>query len=108
MFFCVKLALFSKMMCRPPAYSPAFVDRLIATMATRFSLDATAAEIGISPRTAYQWLRDISEFSKALEEGRAWALVFRETYAIAVASGEAGNTAIILRNLRNRSRSASA
>ncbi len=95
-------------MRRPPAYSPAFVDRPVETMTTRLSLDATATEIGISPRTAYQWLLDMSEFSKALEEGRAGALVFQETYAIAAASGQAGNTAIISRNLRNRSRSASA
>lgn len=76
-------------------------------MATGLSLDAAAAEIGVSPRTAYQWQRDISEFSHAIEVGRAKALLVWEKRAIDVAHGKPGNAQIISLGLRNRSRSAS-
>jgi hypothetical protein len=76
-------------------------------MATGLSLDAAAAEIGISPRSAYKFQRDVSEFAQAVEEGCALALAFWEKRAIAVASGKPGNAAIISLGLRNRSRSAS-
>ena len=92
---------------RPTAYTRDLSVGIVAAMSTGLSLDAAAAEIGISPRTAYQWQRDIPEFSHAVEEGRAKALAFWEKRAIAVANGQAGNAAIISLGLRNRSRSAS-
>jgi hypothetical protein len=92
---------------RPSSYYPALCDKLIAAMATGLSLDAAAVEIGISPRTAYQWQRDIPEFSQAIEIGRAKALLVWEKRAIAVANGKPGNAQIISLGLRNRSRSAS-
>lgn len=92
---------------RPTAYNPDLCNKLIAAMATGLSLDAASAEVGISPRTAYRWQRDIPEFSQAVEEGRAKALAFWEKRAIAVANGGRGNAAIISLGLRNRSRSAS-
>jgi hypothetical protein len=92
---------------RPPKYNRSYGPKIIAAMATGLSLDAAAAEIGVSPRTAYQWQRDMPEFSQAVEEGRAKALAFWEKRAIAVASGKPGNAAIISLGLRNRSRAAS-
>lgn len=92
---------------RPTAYSPDICDKLIAAMSEGLSLDAAAVEISISPRTAYQWQRDIPEFSQAIEIGRANALAFWEKRAIAVANGKPGNAQIISLGLRNRSRSAS-
>lgn len=92
---------------RPSAYTSGLCDKLIDVMATGLSLDAAAVEIGISPRTAYQWQRDIAEFSQAVEIGRAKALLVWEKRAIAVANGKPGNAAIISLGLRNRSRSAS-
>ena len=92
---------------RPTAYSPDLCGRLVEVMATGLSLDAAAAEIGISPRSAYKFQRDVPEFAHAVEEGRAKALAFWERRAIAVANGQPGNAAIISLGLRNRSRSAS-
>lgn len=92
---------------RPTAYSPDLCDRIVEAMATGLSLDAAAAEIGISPRSTYKFQRDFPEFAQAVEEGRAKALAFWERRAIAVASGKPGNAAIISLGLRNRSRSAS-
>jgi hypothetical protein len=92
---------------RPSSYRPEFCARIVDAMATGLSLDAAAAEIGISPRSAYQWQRDILEFSQAIEMGRAKALLLWEKRAIAVANGEGGDAQIISLALRNRSRSAS-
>jgi hypothetical protein len=92
---------------RPTTYSPDLCDRLIDAMATGLSLDAAAVEIGISPRTAYQWQCDIPDFSQAIEIGRAKALLVWEKRALAIANGKPGNAQIISLGLRNRSRSAS-
>ena len=92
---------------RPSAYCPDLCNKIINAIATGLSLDAAAAEIGISPRTAYQWQRDTPEFSQAIEIGRAKALLVLEKRAIAVANGKPGNAQIISLGLRNRSRSAS-
>jgi hypothetical protein len=91
---------------RPTAYSPDLCDRMVEATATGLSLDAAAAEIGISPRSAYKFQRDFREFAQAVEEGQAKALAFWEKRAIAVANGKPGNAAIISLGLRNRSRSA--
>jgi hypothetical protein len=92
---------------RPTDYRPEMGEQIIDAMATGLSLDAAAAEIGISPRSAYQWQADVPEFAQAIETGRAKALLFWEKRAIAVASGESGNAQTISQALRNRSRSAS-
>jgi hypothetical protein len=92
---------------RPTDYRPEMCGKVIAAMATGLSLDAAAAEIGISPRSAYKFQREFPDFAQAVEQGRALSLAFWERRAIAVASGQAGNAAIISLGLRNRSRSAS-
>ena len=92
---------------RPTDYRPEMDEQIIDAMATGLSLDAAAAEIGISPRSAYQWQADVPEFAQAIETGRAKALLFWEKRAIAVANGEGGNAQTISLALRNRSRSAS-
>jgi hypothetical protein len=92
---------------RPTDYRPEMCGKVIAAMATGLSLDAAAAEIGISPRSAYKFQREFPEFAHAVEQGRALSLAFWERRAIAVATGQPGNAAIISLGLRNRSRSAS-
>jgi hypothetical protein len=92
---------------RPTDYRPEMCGKVIAAMATGLSLDAAAAEIGISPRSAYKFQREFPKFAHAVEQGRALSLAFWERRSIAVATGQPGNAAIISLGLRNRSRSAS-
>lgn len=96
----------TKRLGRPSEYRPEMCERIIQAMSEGLSLDAAAAEIGVSPRSCYQWQNDIPEFSQAIETGRAKALLAWERRAIAIAGGESGNAAIISLALRNRSRSA--
>jgi hypothetical protein len=63
---------------RPSEYRPEMCTQIIRAMSEGLSLDAAAAEIGISPRSACQWQRDIPEFSQAIETGRAKALLIWE------------------------------
>ena len=62
---------------------------------------------GIGPRTAFTWQTQHDEFRQAVEEGSIKSLFFWERRAIALASGEAGNAAVVTLGLKNRSRAAS-
>ncbi len=52
---------------RPTDYRSEMGEQIIDAMATVLSLDAAAAEIGISPRSAYQWQADVPKFAQAIE-----------------------------------------
>jgi hypothetical protein len=97
----------TKLPGRSSEYRPEMCKQIIRAMSEGLSLDAAAGEIGISPRSACQWQRDIPEFSQAIETGRAKALLIWERRALAVAGGDAGNVAIMSLALRNLSRAAS-
>ena len=84
------------------------IGRQIAdAMATGLSLEAAAASCGVGPRTAFTWQQQHEGFRQAVEDGRARSLLFWERRAIALASGEAGNAAVVTLGLKNRSRAAS-
>src|SRR5262245_43816246 len=75
-------------------------------VATGLSAEAAAAKIGISARSLFYWQREHPEFLQAIQEGRQKALLWWEERALALASGEPGNTQIVALALKNRSRAA--
>ena len=93
--------------CRPSNYRPEIGQQIADAMATGLSLEAAAASCGVGPRTAFTWQGQYEEFRQSVEEGRARSLLFWERRAIALASGEAGNAAVVTLGLKNRSRAAS-
>lgn len=92
---------------RPTLYRPAIGQQLIDAMATGLSLEAAAAQIGLSPRVVFDWQQKYPEFLQAVQEGRQRALLFWERRAIALAEGAPGNAALVTLALKNRSRAAS-
>ena len=92
---------------RPTNYRPEMGQLIADAMATGLSLEAAAASCGVGPRTAFTWQGQHEGFRQAVENGRAKSLLFWEQRAIALASGEAGNAAVVTLGLKNRSRAAS-
>ena len=92
---------------RPSSYRPEIGQQIADAMATGLSLEAAAASCGVGPRTAFTWQGQHEGFRQSVEEGRARSLLFWERRAIALASGEAGNAAVVTLGLKNRSRAAS-
>ena len=91
---------------RPTNYRPEIGHQIADGMATGLSLEAAAASCGVGPRTVFTWQGQHEEFRQAVDDGRARSLLFWERRAIALASGEAGNAAVITLGLKNRSRAA--
>ena len=81
-------------------------DRLVEAMAEGLTAEAAAARIGISARALFYWQKEHPEFLQAIQEGRQRSQLWWEERALAMASGEAGNTQIVMLGLRNRSRAA--
>ena len=92
---------------RPTSYRPEIGQQIADAMAMGLSLEAAAASCGVGPRTAFTWQGQHDGFRQSVEEGRARSLLFWERRAIALASGEAGNAAVVTLGLKNRSRAAS-
>lgn len=92
---------------RPSLYSPPIGRQLIEAMANGLSLEAAAAQIGLSPRVVFDWQQKHPEFLQAIQEGRQKALLFWERKAIAMADGAPGNAQLVMLALKNRSRAAS-
>ena len=92
---------------RPTNYRPKVGQQIADAMAVGLSLEAAAASCGVGPRTAFTWQGQHEEFRQSVEDGRARSLLFWERRAIALASGEAGNAAVVTLGLKNRSRAAS-
>ena len=92
---------------RPTLYSSAIGQELVEAMATGLSLEAAAAQIGLSPRVVFDWQQKHPEFLQAVQEGRQRALLFWERKAIAMADGAPGNAQLVMLALKNRSRAAS-
>ena len=82
-------------------------DRLVEAMAEGLTAEAAAARIGISARSLFYWQQQHPEFLQAIQEGRQRSQLWWEERALAMASGETGNTQIVMLGLRNRSRAAS-
>jgi hypothetical protein len=92
---------------RPSSYRPEIGQEIADAMAGGLSLEAAAASCGVGPRTAFTWQGQHEEFRQSVEDGRARSLLFWERRAIALASGDAGNAAVVTLGLKNRSRAAS-
>ena len=92
---------------RPTVYKPPLGQRIVEAMATGLSLEAAAAQIGLSPRVVFDWQQRHPEFLQAVQEGRQRALLFWERKAIAMAEGAPGNAQLVMLALKNRSRAAS-
>jgi hypothetical protein len=90
---------------RPTLYRREMCDRLVDAMAGGLTAEA-AARIGISARSLFYWQQQHPEFLQAIQEGRQRSQLWWEERALAMASGEAGNTQIVMLGLRNRSRAA--
>jgi transposase-like protein len=91
---------------RPTLYRREMCDRLVEAMAKGLSVEAAAARIGISARSLFYWQQQHPEFLQAIQEGRQKSQLWWEERALAMASGDAGNTQIVMLGLRNRSRAA--
>ena len=91
---------------RPTLYRREMCDRLVEAMANGLTAEAAAARIGISARSLFYWQKEHAEFLQAIQEGRQRSQLWWEERALAMASGEAGNTQIVMLGLRNRSRAA--
>ena len=91
---------------RPTLYRREFCSQIIEAMATGLSAEAAAAEIGVSARSLFYWQGQHPEFLQAIQEGRHKCLLWWEQRALAMASGEPGNTQIVILGLKNRSRAA--
>jgi hypothetical protein len=92
---------------RPTLYRSEFCESIVNLMAEGRSLDGCASILGVNPDSLYQWQKIHSEFSEAVQKGRASATSYWEGRLIAVASGKPGNAQLIQWALRNRSRAAS-
>ena len=91
---------------RPTSYRQKYCDLIVEAMSTGLSAEAAAAEIGISARSLFNWQHRHPEFLQAIQEGRQRSLLWWEKRALEMASGEPGNTQIVVLGLRNRSRAA--
>jgi hypothetical protein len=91
---------------RPKLYRREMCDLLVEAMAGGLTAEAAAARIGISARSLFYWQQQHPEFLQAIQEGRQRSQLWWEERALAMASGEAGNTQIVMLGLRNRSRAA--
>ena len=91
---------------RPTLYRREMGDRLVEAMAGGLTAEAAAARIGISARSLFYWQKEHAEFLQAIQEGCQRSQLWWEERALAMASGEAGNTQIVMLGLRNRSRAA--
>src|SRR6266851_5042233 len=91
---------------RPTLYRREMCDRLVDAMGKGLTAEAAAARIGISARSLFYWQQQHPEFLQAIQEGRQRSQLWREERALAMASGESGNTQIVMLGLRNRSRAA--
>jgi hypothetical protein len=91
---------------RPTLYRREMCDQLVDAMAKGLTAEAAAARIGISARSLFNWQKEHPEFLQAIQEGRQRSQLWWEERALAMASGEAGNTQIVMLGLRNRSRAA--
>lgn len=89
---------------RPTKYEERFCDELVADMADGFSVSAFAGKIGVSRSTINEWAGEHSEFSEALDVGKAQRLRFWEQTAINVAAkgtGGPGAASVITFGLKN-------
>ena len=91
---------------RPTLYRREMCNRLVEAMGKGLTAEAAAARIGISARSLFYWQQQHPEFLQAIQEGRQRSQLWWEERALAMASGEAGNTQIVMLGLRNRSRAA--
>lgn len=87
---------------RPTKYDPKFCDAAVTFLKDGYSVAAFAGSIGVSKSTIYQWIEIHPEFSDAIKQGQAAAILWWEDRARAIANGHDGNATITIFGLKNR------
>lgn len=87
---------------RPSKYDPAFCDQVRSFLKEGYSVAAFAGSIGVAVSTVNLWRNEHSEFSDAVKDGQAAAILWWENRARAVAAGEDGNPTLVIFGLKNR------
>lgn len=87
---------------RPTKYDPAYCDQVREFLKDGYSLAAFAGHIGVALSTVNLWAKDHEEFSVAVKEARALAVLWWENRAREVALGKDGNPTLVIFGLKNR------
>ena len=88
---------------RPTKYAPKFCDGVREFLKDGYSLAAYAGEIGVSYSTVRLWEHENPEFSAAVKDGRAGAVLWWEkrNRELALGTSQANATSVIF-GLKNR------
>lgn len=89
-------------MGRPTKYEARFCDEVREFLKDGYSVAAFAGHIGVSYSTVKLWAQEHDEFSAAVKDGQAAAVLWWEQRARAVAMGEEGNPTAVIFGLKNR------
>ena len=90
-------------MARPTKYDPEFCDQVREFLKDGYSVAAFAGEIGVSYSTVKLWEQEHPEFSAAVKDGRAAAVLWWEkrNRELALGTSNANATSVIF-GLKNR------
>lgn len=83
-------------------YSPEMNEKLRSALAKGYSMAACAGVLGVARSTIYEWIKEIPEFAKTAEIGRAQSALYWEDRLRECAEGGEGNAASIIFGLKNR------
>lgn len=87
---------------RPTGYKPEFCKMATEFLAKGFSVAAFAGSIPVAKSSVYKWMDEHPEFSDAIKEGQARAVLFWEKANINLALTGEGNATAIVFGLKNR------
>lgn len=86
-------------------YKPEYCDVAVGLLEQGYSMEAVAAEIGVTRVTLYNWIKEWPDFAGAVEIGKPKAAKWWEDRAREAATGAAdGNPTLIIFGLKNRAR----
>ena len=87
---------------RPTTYKPEYCDDAENFLAEGYSVAALAGHLNVVKSTIYEWMKTNEEFSNAVKQGQAKAVLFWEKQNIRFAQTGEGNATSIIFGLKNR------
>lgn len=87
---------------RPTKYDESYCEEVVEFLKDGYSVAAFAGHIGVAVSTVRLWMSEHPEFSGAVKEGQAAAILWWEQRAREVAQGRDGNPTTIIFGLKNR------
>ncbi len=91
-------------MGRPSKYDPKFCDEVREFLKDGYSVAAFAGHIGVAVSTVHLWVNEHEEFSDAVKEAQASAVLWWENRGRDIALGKDGNPTLVIFGLKNRAK----